>query len=180
MAERSTTAETPPVAAEVDQVASALRLSGTTARGLSSGEHLFALEPTSHPRLTLTAGSHRTTTGFGWLASEWWLQLLGALRQLGQLFGAALLARVVAAALAGALRHRVGEADKRFRVLADRGGRCSWHVILPSRMGSRSPLGEALSTFHGWSLASVASCARDCAAHARTRPLWRARLIARL
>jgi len=180
LAERSTTAETPPVAAEVDQVASALRLSGTTARGLSSGEHLFALEPTSHPRLTLTAGSHRTTTGFGWLAGEWWLQLLGALRQLGKLVGATLLDHVIAAAIAGALRHRMGEAEERFHVLAGRSWRCLQCVILPSRIGSRSPLGEPLSTLHGFILASVASCARDCAAHAWRLPLWRSRSIVRL
>ena len=147
---------------------------------MTSGEHLFDLEPTSRPRLTLTAGSHRTTTGFGWLAGEWWLQLLGALRQLGKLIGAAVLDRVAAAALAGALRHHVGEAEQRFCVLAGRGGRCSRRVILPSRIGSCLPLGEALSTLHGWILASVASCARDCAAHAWRWPLWRSRSIARL
>jgi hypothetical protein len=61
------------------------------------------------------------------LAGEWWLQLLGVLRQLGKLIGTALLVRAIAAALAGALCHRVGEAEERFPALAVRGGRCS-HV----------------------------------------------------
>ena len=63
--------------AEVDQVSRALRPMAATHLALTSPEHLFEVEPSLCPLLTLTDSPRRSNPAFGRFAGKWWLQVDG-------------------------------------------------------------------------------------------------------
>ena len=67
--------------AEVDQVSRALRPMAATHLALTFADHLFEVEPSLCPLLTLTDSPRRSNPAlFGRFADKWWLQVTGSLR----------------------------------------------------------------------------------------------------
>ena len=85
---------------KLDQMSRELCLPAATHLGMTSGEHLFDLEPALSLLLKLTSSHPCSAAGFGCFGCMWWLQELGGWQRRGQLFGMLAMVDVLAATVA--------------------------------------------------------------------------------
>ena len=116
---------------------------------ITSGKHLFDLEPALSLLLKLTSTRPCSATGFRCFGCRWWLQQLGEQQQHDQLFSTLVTVSAVAAVVAGACWLIIDEAERRFCNLGRCGRPCSRCVILVSCSGSCVRLPEAFWTLSG-------------------------------
>ena len=116
---------------------------------ITSGEHLFDLEPALSLLLKLTSTQRCSTTGFGRFGCRWWLQQLGEQQHRKQLFSTLARVSAVAAVVAGACWLNIGEAERRFCNLGRCGRPCSQRVIPVPCSGSCVRPPEAFWTLSG-------------------------------
>ena len=135
--------------------------------GITSGKHLFGLEPALSLLLKLTSTQPCSATGFGCFGCRWWLQELGGWQQRGQLFGTLATIHLVAAVVAGACWMIIDESELRFRDL----GGCGRPCAVVSCSGSCARLPEAFWTLGGSIRTCVSSRTRTCAAAVAAWPL---------
>ena len=147
--------------------------------GITSGKHLFKLQPALSLLLKLTSSQPCSATGFGCFGCRWWLQELGGWQQRRQLFGTLATIHVVAAMVADAGWMIIDEAELRFCDLGGRADHRSRCVMLVSCSGLCSRLPEAFWTLGGCVLTCATRRTRTCAAAVAARPFGGARPIAR-
>ena len=156
---------------KVDQVTRALCPPAATHLGITSGKHLFGLEPSLSLLLKLTSTQPCSATGFGCFGCRWWLQELGDWQRRGQLFGTLTMVAVVAAMVAVAAWSSIDEDEHRFCDLGRCGRPCSRCMILVSCSGSCARLPEAFWTLGSCILTCATRRTRTCAAAVATWPL---------
>ena len=144
-----------------------LCLPAATHLGITSGKHLFDLEPALSLLLKLTSTQPCSATGFGCFGCRWWLQQLGEQQQRNQLFGTLTMVDVVA----GACWLLIDESELRFCDVGRCGRPCSRCAIFVSCSGSCARLPEAFWTLGGCILACAARRTRTCAAAVAAWPL---------
>ena len=96
----------------------ALHPMAATHLALTFANHLFEVEPSLWPLLTLTDSHRRSNPAFGRFADKWWLQVNGGLRlrrQHAGMMGTAAVLHLVAESVSIG---RVGALERRFGALA--------------------------------------------------------------
>ena len=135
---------------EVDDKSCALRLLAATHRGLTSGEHLFELEPALRPALTFICSPRRRIRAFGGYAGQVWLYQLGGLLQLGQLVCAM---RVVGGQRVVSVRSIRERGDEpRARLCDAPACRLSWRCAAHPAAARIRAVGNRSAWLEAWSL----------------------------